>query len=168
MEDCVFGILIDTALNVQPQSRRVQHDDRTILAVIAWAVVHDLPIRWACEPDHWSASWRPPTLPHPSTVSRRSRCRAFGAYVQAVHAKLLEALGPASAYAAVDGKALVVSGASHDRQARSGRGVGGPAKGYKLHLLADADFEGLAVRDIPVRSRDKRLELGLPVWVPTW
>ena len=46
---------------------RCRYDDRTILMVVLWAILHDRPMNWACCPENWSASERPARLPSEST-----------------------------------------------------------------------------------------------------
>jgi IS5 family transposase len=125
---------------------RLVHRTATIVRVHLWAVVHDRPISWACDPRRWEARARPARLPDQSTMSRRTRGRhgrQFHAFLDAVAAVLdgpsrRARAGRLVSVAAVDGKALHVAAHSTDRDARWGRGTGQRAKGYKLHALVDA------------------------------
>lgn len=109
--------------------------DAVILAVYFWAVVHDRPVSWACQPSHWPPEWRW-RLPSQSTMSRRLKTRD----VQ----MLLEALGVDFSVAGkdtdswikmVDAKPLAVGGHSKDPDARWGRGVRSWLKGFKLFAI---------------------------------
>lgn len=119
-------------------SGRFVFSDRVILMVILWAVLHDRPMSWACQPDHWPDWARPDRLPHASTVSRRSRTPTVTAEMERVFQRSLERLDDGGTYAAIDGRPLLVGGASKDPDARSGRAVGGMGRGYKLHAVVDA------------------------------
>jgi len=140
---------------------RFTHRDSTILLVALWAALHDKPISWATEPDHWPGDLRPrPTaparrgLPSQSCMSRRLRGRAGGDADPQANAKdsdpgvfdLLErwqaALRrqlPDSDVKLIDGRGLVIGGCSKDRDAGFGYAAGTKAKGYKLHWLTDHD-----------------------------
>jgi hypothetical protein len=56
----------------------------------------------------------------------------------------------------VDGKPLIISGCSKDRQAGYGRAVGGKAKGYKIHALVSRDGAVAAWRVAPM-NKDERV-----------
>ncbi len=119
--------------------KREQYADAWVLAVALWAVVHDRPMRWACD----TANWSPPVLddrplPSPSRLSRRLRSATLLDL-------LTRALSAASAAAcavvipmvkAVDSKPLLVGAYSRDRRADRGRlSDRCSARGYRLHAL---------------------------------
>jgi hypothetical protein len=124
-------------------STRLSHRTAVIVRVHLWAVVHDRPTSWACDPANWPPRARPACLPDQSTVSRRTRrgphARAFEACCAAVGRAVAGpapvAGGPALAHKVMDGTALEVAMHSKDRDARVGRGAGQLSKGYKLHLI---------------------------------
>jgi hypothetical protein len=122
----------------QRPSKRFRYSDRLILMVELWAALHDRPVKWACNPAHWPDAERPAGLPHPSTVSRRSRGPELQQRRGDIHRRSVEAMGLRGRYAALDGRPLLVGGASKDSDARAGRAVGGLGKGYKLHALVTA------------------------------
>jgi hypothetical protein len=117
-----------------PLSRRFRFRAGDILTVYGWACVHDRPVFWACQPQNWPADLRPARLPSPATMSRRRR----DPRVVAQLARALRRLRHGQRrglLAALDGKPLPVSPHSADPDARWGRGAGGRAKGYKLHVI---------------------------------
>jgi Transposase DDE domain len=138
MEGRLWRIVLSLLPAAASRRGRFTFDDRTILMVGLWAILHDRPVCWACDRRNWDARWRPAKLPHPSTVSRRWRRKPLSAQAEAVHARAVARLSLASRYAAIDGKALPVARHSKDPDARCGRGTGGMAKGYKLHAVVDA------------------------------
>ena len=124
-------------------SARLTHRTAAIVRVHLWAVVHDRPTSWACDPANWPARARPACLPDQSTVSRRTRrgahARAFDAFCAAVGRTIAgpaPAGGPVLTHAVVDGTALEVAMHSKDRDARVGRGAGQLSKGYELHVIS--------------------------------
>lgn len=167
MEGDLFKIIRDIAHDCEPESRRFHYKISTILLVSQWAILHDRPMCWACQPSHWPDALRPKQLPHPSTLSRRWRSKAILQAASELHQRLLQKqLGQlCSRYAAIDGRALLVGGATKDSEARSGRAVRGMGIGYKLHAAVDAnkrviDFivEPLSVNEQkPAKTLLKRL-----------
>ncbi len=118
----------------KPLSRRYTFTDGDIVLVLQWAALHDRPISWACGAKNWPGDLRPVRLPTPATMTRRLRSRS----VRRLHARVeRRSRGPrrASRLHIVDGKALPIAKHSRDRQAGFGRGWGGLAKGYKLHVI---------------------------------
>lgn len=128
--------------------KRYAHRTAVIVRVHLWAVSHDRPISWACDPDNWDFRRRPGKLPDQSTMSRRTRGRhgkGFEAFLAAVSARMNRGPlagadapggpGPMRLVKRMDGKALAVAAHSKDRDARWGRGAGQKSNGYKLHLI---------------------------------
>jgi hypothetical protein len=118
---------------------RLRHRTAAVARVYLWAALHDRPVSWACEPDHWqpwarAGRWREPPLPTQSTMSRRARGKPFAAFLAAVGVAFNAGrrVGPVKW---LDGKALPVAAHSKDRDARWGRGAGQRSDGYKLHAL---------------------------------
>jgi transposase len=107
-----------------------------ILAVYFWAVLHDRPVIWALDPDHWPEDLRPTWFPAQSTISRRlSRPRTVE--LMTLVEEHLSALIAVEGWVVqiIDGKPLAVSNVSKDSDAGYGRGAGGNQKGYKLHAV---------------------------------
>jgi hypothetical protein len=107
-----------------------------IVAMYLWSVFHDRCLSWACQRDHYGALFRPRKLPSISQFTRRIKSDHCQAILQHVHEQLL-ACGIASSTGYFDGKPLLVSPVSKDRQAASGHIRGGFAKGYKLHAYVN-------------------------------
>src|SRR5205823_6783657 len=102
-----------------------------VAAVLLWAALHDRPVRWACDAGNWAATrLRPPELPDPSTVSRRSKRVVFGVFLNRVAARLRGA-GPPAWTLIVDGKSLPVGRCSKDPDAKPGP----HGRGYRLHAV---------------------------------
>lgn len=141
MEGDLFKIIRDIVCDCEPISKRFHYKISTILLVGQWAILHDRPMCWACNPSHWPDALRPKQLPHPSTLSRRWRSKAVQQAASESHQKLIpKQIGRLrSRYAAIDGRALLVGGATKDPEARSGRAVRGMGIGYKLHAAVDAN-----------------------------
>lgn len=137
MEGHVWRMVERLLLSVEGSPRRCRYSDREILRVSLWAVLHDRPMVWGCQPENWSEVFRPSRLPDPSTLSRRWNRSVLQACAYALHEHSVNTLGIPSRYAAIDGRPLPVGGCSKDPDARSGRSAGGVGKGYKMHALVD-------------------------------
>ena len=165
MEDRLWEIVVSLLPQNKPSSRQT-YSDRDILLVVLWAALHDRPIAWACREENWSARRRLPRLPHPSTVSRRSRQPAFAACLEEAHRRLRERLGAPHAVAIIDGKPLRVSDYSRDPDAKNGRAYRRFGKGYKLHAVIDLRGMVLAFEIQPLnvneRTPARRLLARLP------
>ena len=112
------------------------HTTATIVRVYLWAVLHDRPVVWACEPRHWDRLTRPKKLPSQSTMSRRLRHPSVQSFLEAIGRRLVGELQPTLwMFKLLDGKPLTVAAHSTDRDATWGRGAGQQARGYKLHLI---------------------------------
>lgn len=113
----------------------VQYQPWVIVLVLAWAVLHDRPVSWACEAKNWrTTTLRPLQLPSDSTISERARAASLAAFLREVDDTFRRTLPPHLA-ALLDGKSLCVGGATQDQTARYGRAAGVMAKGYKLHAI---------------------------------
>lgn len=112
------------------------YGDDVILAVFWWAVVHERPVSWACDPAHWPPELVRWPLPSQPVVSRRLRSRGVERLMCTVEQVLvwLNDLGR-HWLRVIDAKPLPVGGASQDADAAWGRGGGGIQKGYKLHAV---------------------------------
>lgn len=107
--------------------------DWEIVVIYFWGVIHDRPTSWACRRDSWNVEV-PVRLPDQSTVSRRLRSGPVETVVDEIKASLCSG-DDGGRYLCVDGKPLVVSDHSKDRDARTGRAGKGFAKGYRLHAI---------------------------------
>jgi hypothetical protein len=145
MEDRLWGIVV----RVVPADKPAVHQQfscREILLVMLWAVLHDRPIRWACQAENWSAARRLSRLPHPSTISRRRRKPGFQNLLSRCHAKLVECLtaGKSRGTCVIDGMPLMVNDFSKDPDARNGHAHRHWGRGYKLHAVFDG--QGVVLR----------------------
>jgi hypothetical protein len=117
-----------------PYWELVRFFDHHIVGVYLWAVLHDRPVSWACDPANWPKRlWRG-TLPSQSTMSRRLRTAEVQCLLNRIE-KTLVALGGSGLVLIVDGKPLIVGTHSKDTDATWGRAGRGYAKGYKLHAI---------------------------------
>ncbi len=108
-----------------------------IVGVYLWAVIHDRPVSWACRPENWPSSWQV-RLPSQSTASRRLRTAAAVELIERLRKRCWQGPHPPEV-SFLDGKPLPVGGFSKDPDATRGHGVGGPARGYKLHAVWTID-----------------------------
>jgi hypothetical protein len=115
---------------------KVQLSDGVIVRTYFWAVLHDRPVWWACDPRHWPAQKRRFTLPSQSTMSRRLRQAGVQRLLEKLTDHVRDQDAPTS-LKAIDAKPLPVGSFSHDREAKWGRVAKGFAKGYKLFCLWD-------------------------------
>lgn len=120
-------------------SRRHTHDISLIIRTYLWAVLHDRPVLWACEPRNWWPQARPRQLPSQPTMSRRMRTAEFERFMDALSSRM-RGSELADLVKRIDGKALAVARHSTDPDATSGRGVGGMQRGYKLHAVWGSRF----------------------------
>ena len=116
--------------------RRPRYPNRLVVAMYLWAVWHDRPLCWACDRGHYNGLFRPRRLPSVSQFTRRVRSDDVRRVLQLVHDELARR-GVATREGYLDGKPLLVSPVSKDRQATRGRVSGGFAKGYKLHAFVN-------------------------------
>lgn len=120
----------------QATHRRCTYDDRRVLEVYLWAVLHDRPTSWACQDLNWPADLRRRPRPCQSQMSRRLRTFAVQQLLSLLYGEQRDQL-PHSVLKFVDGKPLPVGGCSKDPEAKFGRAAGTIARGYKLVCLVD-------------------------------
>lgn len=104
------------------------------MMVYVWAVLHERPTSWACDPSNWPDDLRPKVLPSQSTMSRRLRTTEVQRLMQTVESQI----GPFDASCwvrLIDGKPLTVGTYSKDPDATWGYAGQSFAKGYKLHAV---------------------------------
>lgn len=136
-------------LEAEPDHRppRCQFTDREIVRTYLWAAFRGMPVSWACRPDSWPGPRR--ARPTPSTMTRRLRTRSV--------MRLLRRLSVRKGWSkvlCVDGKPLLVSRFSKDKQARRGYAAGGFDRGYKLHLVCDRRGNPLAFDIRPMNEAE--------------
>lgn len=155
MERELFRRLYERAYHLG-KTRRVKHvvhPDWKIVVVYLWAVLHDRPTAWACDPRNWPAAARVLTLPDPSTISRRLRRPSIVALISDIERSLLRRVSmPRIGF--IDAKPLPVGGCSRDPDVGFGRGAGMMAKGYKLHVICDEHRLPIAWTIRPMNEHD--------------
>jgi hypothetical protein len=156
MEDQLWKEILIVLAQVDKRQRRTIEDfsDEDIVKLWYWAVIHDRPACWACQRRHWPLHARRRTLPSDSTVSRRLKTPSVVALLDAIERRVTKPK-PGSLYWMIDGKPLVISGCSKDRQAGYGRAARSNAKGYKLHALVSAEGAIAEWRIAPM-NKDER------------
>jgi hypothetical protein len=107
-----------------------------IVAMYVWSVWHDRPLCWACDRAHYGRLFRPRALPSVSQFTRRIKSQEVQQILQRVHDALAQR-GRCCEEGYIDGKPLLVSPVSKDRQAKRGKISGGYGKGYKLHAYVN-------------------------------
>lgn len=137
------------------KSTAFDFSDEDIVEVFYWAVVNDRPILWACSIRNWPIHLRKKRRPSPSTMSRRLRSVSVCALLDALEQHVVRPQRP-GLFWIIDGKPLVISGCSKDRQAGYGRAAGGKAKGDKRHALTTFMGEIAAWRVAPM-NKDERV-----------
>lgn len=125
--------LAELPVKFDPHQR---YDDRRIVEVYLWAVLHDRPVLWACKACNWPIELRRGPRPSQSQMSRRLRRFSIQQLLQQLYARLRDRL-PQSWIKYIDGKPLPVGGCSKDPDARFGRGAGCVARGYKMLTITD-------------------------------
>jgi len=114
----------------------VRYSAAVIVAVFLWAAIHDRPVSWACEQEHWPEDFDfARKLPSQSAMSRRLRSKAVKELLNAMEQALRER-GEPHWVKTIDSKPLVVGSYSKDRDAKWGKATKHSyAKGYKLHAI---------------------------------
>ena len=143
------------ALDKAVHERRPRHSDAQIVLTFLWARRHHQTVEWACDPASWPLQARRRARPSPSTMSRRLRTASVQRLLDALGADEPDAIRPL-AYV-IDGKPMVISRHSTDRDARHGRGAGGMDKGYKLHLVGDLRGKVHITRVTPLNTPEQEV-----------
>lgn len=118
---------------------RAKYSAALIVKVWMWAVLHDRPVSWACCVSNWptcECKWR---LPSNATMSRRLRSSAVRTLLAALEQRVVRPKVKGDLMWMIDGKPLVISGCTKDRQAGYGRAAASMAKGYKFHAIVGSD-----------------------------
>ncbi len=118
---------------VPRRGRRTVYGDRLIVKLYLWAARRDRPMSWAFEPLHFGPLFRPRRGPSYSQFCRRVRSARFGEVLAETNRLLSRAADAPGELGFLDGKAPEVSENTRDPDARTGRGNGRFARGYKLH-----------------------------------
>jgi hypothetical protein len=123
---------------VKDPGRRPRYSNNLVAKLYLWGVWKDLPLSKTCDPERvqFNTLFRPRALPSVSQFTRRVKSDVLQAVLGHVHRQLLSC-GVASETGYFDGKPMVVSPVSKDRDAARGHVTGGFAKGYKLHAYVN-------------------------------
>lgn len=161
MEREIWAVVTRAIKRLPPtRPRGAVYTDREVLAVVAWAALHDRPISWACKRCNWPRqAWRR-RLPDQSTMSRRLRWPEVLASTDEL-IDIIQRRRSASSILLVDGKAIEIGEHTTDPDARIGRGVSRLAKGYKLHALIDDQRQILAWQVHPLNKAESVVAQGL-------
>lgn len=122
---------------VLARTRDCTYADGLILLIHFYGVIFHRSGHWACEPRNWPIGYRRLKLPSYSQWQQRIKTPRILQWIERVDAEVRDRL-PGSDLKFADGKPLVVSGFSKDRDATTGYVPGGYARGYKVHLLIDS------------------------------
>jgi hypothetical protein len=107
-----------------------------IVAMYVWSVWQDWPLYRACNRANYGPLFRPRKLPSVSQFTRRVKGHEVQQILQRVH-DLFAQRGLVCDEGYIDGKPLLVSPVSKDRDAKRGKISGGYGKGYKLHAYVN-------------------------------
>jgi hypothetical protein len=130
------------------------YGNRLIVAMYLWSVWHDRPLCWACQRSSYNGLFRPRKLPSVSQFTRRIKSQDCQRILQIVHDGLAGRGLPCDTVY-IDGKAMLVSPVSKDRQAKSGKVSGGFAKGYKLHAAVHENRRVVVWSVTPLNTDEK-------------
>jgi len=137
-------------------SPHAKFSDARIVEVYYWAVLHDRPMVWACQRKNWPIHCRKQPLPSPSCMSRRLQSKRVTQRLNKL-AKIMQPPTGDCLYWMIDGKPLVIGGCSKDRQASYGRAANSMAKGYKIHVIANAARQIAAWRLAPMNVDERKM-----------
>jgi hypothetical protein len=139
--------------------------DSTIVGVYCWAVIHDRPVSWACDPQNWPQKLRKfiGRFPSQPTMSRRLGTVEVNALLAAMEGKIVHVQRKGWVWI-VDGKPLPIGGFSKDPDAKKGYATGGIAKGYKLHAVYGHAPLPIAWEVVPMNEAEPVVAARLFVW----
>ena len=128
----LLGRILRKVTRALPRLPRARFSDHLIARLFFWALLHDRPMTWALQREHYTRLFRPRKrrLPSISQLNRRIAAPRFQQVLQRTHELLTASAGFARTYM-IDGKPLNISPCSADRDARAGQ-IG---RGYKLHAV---------------------------------
>jgi hypothetical protein len=112
------------------------YSNHLIVAMYVWAAWHVRPLSWACQPSSYGGLFRPRKIPSVSQFTRRIKSEDCQRILQLMHDEFAQRRLPCP-MGYIDGKPLLVSPVSKDRDAKPGKISGGFAKGYKLHAMVN-------------------------------
>jgi hypothetical protein len=157
VEGQLWTLIVAVLATIDKRRKRANENfsDEDIVKVFYWSVIHDRPISWACQRRNWPLHLRRRSLPSNTTMSRRLRSSSVVVLLDALERRVSAPRQP-HLYWMIDGKPLVISGCSKDRQAGYGRAARSKAKGYKIHAIVAADGSVASWRVAPM-NKDERV-----------
>ena len=144
------------SIDKRPFNPRCRFQAEVIVMVWMWGVIHDRPMSWTCERCNWPP-WSRLPLPSAATMSRRLRSPEVMDLLERMEEHICRVGTAGNLVWMIDGKPLVISGCSQDRQAGYGRATGGKAKGYKLHVIVGENGTLAAWRVAPMNLDERRM-----------
>lgn len=154
MEHQLWQAIVNEVRQLDKSRRRTERGFTVgeIVLTWFWAVLHDRPVDWACQRRNWPIHLRQRRLPSGSTMSRRLRSCAVRQLLTQLETQVLQPRGSHLVWL-LDGKPLLTSKVSKDRQASALKG----SRGYKLHALIDAQQQVKAWRISPLGKDEKEM-----------
>ncbi len=139
-----------------------------IVAMYVWSVWHDRTLSWACRRDSYHGLFRPRSLPSISQFTRRIKSEDCQRILQFAHDAFAQR-ERVTDVAVIDGKPLLVSPVSGDRDAKRGKISGGFGKGYKLHAVINESCRIVvwSVMGLNVDEKTVARQVLLPLIAPT-
>lgn len=133
-----------------------------IALMYLWSAWQGGCLGWACDKVHYSDLFRPRILPSSSQFRRRVKEEEFQRLLQAIHVDVVGS-GLSSPLKFLDGKPLLVSPVSKDRDATNGHITGGFGKGYKLHAMVNENRRIViwSVMSLNVAEQSVAMELAM-------
>jgi hypothetical protein len=133
---------------------REAYSDEDIVLTWLWSVIHDRPVAWACQRANWPLhQWRR-ALPSQTCMSRRLRSQGVKRLLKELEKRELLPPRICQLMWFMDGKPLLISGCSKDRQSGRARGVG---RGYKLHTILDPRSRKVAAWRVAPLNKDEKI-----------
>jgi hypothetical protein len=153
-----------------PRRPREQYEDRWVVMVYLWSVLHDRRTSWACKETNWPADLDRPLISQ-SRLSRRLRTVGVIQLIERLLSAASELVGNADTGGTppllkqIDSKPLTVGAYSKDIDARRGRLANGQfAKGYRLHAIT----HGRTVRHWTLLPLSEHDSVAAPRLLPRW
>jgi len=148
----VYNILVEIGKQIRLPHK--QFSDWWIAAVFMWAVIHERPVKWACDSRNWPITERYRQFPSPATMCRRLRTLSVQQLLQTVEQSVRQRFN-CSWCKWIDALPLPIGGSTADPDARYGRAANIMAKGYKLHAICDS-LAGIEIWNIqPMNVNEK-------------
>jgi Transposase DDE domain len=133
------------------------HSDGAVLAVYFYSVLCRRPVYWACQRTHWPRGLWKGSIPSQSCMSRRLREPGIIELRNTIERLVRPPTTGLHLAASCDGKPIEIALHSQDAHARTGRGVGHVARGYKIHALVSVRGTLLSWRLTPLNISERAM-----------